>query len=281
MGDAGGMGMFTQFVNKGMDAAIWNPVERQAGRKEYKYETANNYKYWKMMQEDAYKMQGRAFNDFGIPGQLKQMKEQGLNPGLMYKGSGAGGMTAPTVSAPGGSGKAGTGVSGGAIDPTIGAQMELIHAQTDKTRAEAENLRGIERDWKRADLPVKGEDARSRILENDYREYKGLDNRSGNERRAQQEDVNIRQSEQSITKMIQDVDNKEEELAIQWRNAKTQQERTEAQTRIETFKAELEALYPGQDKVTGRMLNETLENLNRLTGQKESREERRRRIYGN
>lgn len=72
--------------------------------------------------------------------QVEQMKKAGLNPALMYKGAGAGGVT-QALGAPG---------VGGGNAPVGGmeimnmmmnkAQIELIKAQTEKTKAEAVNV---------------------------------------------------------------------------------------------------------------------------------------------
>lgn len=87
-----------------------------------------------------YNLQKQLWKDTGYGAQVEQMKEAGLNPALMYKGAGPGGITALS---------GGTGVSGGSA-PAGGmeimnmmmakAQMELVRAQTEKTKAEAKNL---------------------------------------------------------------------------------------------------------------------------------------------
>lgn len=209
-------------------------------------------------------------------GQVKQLQEAGLNVGLMYGGSGAGG----TATGMGQSASMQGTASKHQTPEVDGAGLAMQIQQAELMKAQKENIEA-DTDTKRAELPVKGETARQIQKETDYREYAGKDGKSGYDRKAEQERATIINTNQSTEKLIKDVENKEEELLIGWKNAKTTAERVEAQNKIEKFKAELEAMYPSQDKVTGRMINEMLEDLNRLTRQKETREERRRRIYGN
>lgn len=83
----------------------------------------------------------------GVGGQMEQLKKAGLNPGLIYGMGGAGGAT----TGPGGS----PAVSGGQapyVDTTgmgiqlgiAAAQMGLIKAQTEKTKAEATKIEGVD-----------------------------------------------------------------------------------------------------------------------------------------
>ncbi|AXH73066.1 MAG: DNA pilot protein [Microviridae sp.] len=78
--------------------------------------------------------------------QRKQMEKAGLNPGLMMS---QGGSQPSTQGAQGGTSGGGSGdynITGGVSTMgLLGQQMELIKAQTNKTNAEAENLRGADR----------------------------------------------------------------------------------------------------------------------------------------
>ena len=81
----------------------------------------------------------------GVGGQVKEMKKAGLNVGLMYGGSGAGGGTAqaatPSVSGtPYNNMPQGMDIAG-AI--RTAAELDLIKAQADNLRADAENKRGL------------------------------------------------------------------------------------------------------------------------------------------
>jgi hypothetical protein len=104
----------------------------------------------KQMQE----IQMQNWENTNYKAQMEQMKKAGLNVGMMYGGSGAGGATMG-----GGSG----GSAGGAVAPSMeqGAaklmgiglesammesQMELIKAQTEETRAKTEKTKGVDTD---------------------------------------------------------------------------------------------------------------------------------------
>ena len=86
-------------------------------------------------------------HDKGVGGQVKEMKKAGLNVGLMYGGSGAGGGTAqattPSVSGtPYNNMPQGMDIAGAM---RTAAELELIKAQTKKTEAEAEKTAVAER----------------------------------------------------------------------------------------------------------------------------------------
>ena len=75
--------------------------------------------------------------------QVEHYKNAGLNVGLMYEG---GGGSASTGSF--GTGQSQVGKLDIAQNMMAQKQIELIDAQTDKTKAEAENLRGVDRENK-------------------------------------------------------------------------------------------------------------------------------------
>ena len=75
--------------------------------------------------------------------QVKHYKNAGLNVGLMYE---SGGNSTSTGSF--GTGQSQVGKLDIAQNLIAQKQIELIDAQTDKTKAEAENLRGVERENK-------------------------------------------------------------------------------------------------------------------------------------
>lgn len=99
----------------------------------------------KQLNEQGHKLQKEMWDYTNYENQVKHMKNAGLNVGLMYGGSGGGGAT---------TGSQGGGSATGGNAPVMelgqnlmqGAQLELIKAQAEKTRAEAENIAGVERE---------------------------------------------------------------------------------------------------------------------------------------
>ena len=84
---------------------------------------------------------------------MEQLKKAGMNPALMYGDSGGGGGTASVTPQNIQGQMPDTQKGGGIIGMQIGAQLgqqiantELIKAQTNKTNAEAENLKGSDRE---------------------------------------------------------------------------------------------------------------------------------------
>ncbi len=72
------------------------------------------------------------------PGQMEMMKEAGLNPALMYGMSGGGGVTTGSQ----GGGSAAGGSSHAPMDIGAIAQVGLLKAQTEKLKAETDNIAG-------------------------------------------------------------------------------------------------------------------------------------------
>jgi hypothetical protein len=90
-----------------------------------------------------HQLQYEMWKKTNYPGQLKMMKEAGLNPGLMYGQGGGGGTT--TGSQSGGSAPQGNSAQEQQVkmqDMLMGMQMKLMDAQARKTNAEAVNEEG-------------------------------------------------------------------------------------------------------------------------------------------
>lgn len=114
---------------------------------------AINQHYQKEAEERAYKRQmelyNRMYKDNSPENRRKQLEDAGLSVGLMYGGAtGAGGGSASGASA--GASAASTNIPmprTSMLEMQLGQkQLELTDAQINKTNAEAENLRGLERD---------------------------------------------------------------------------------------------------------------------------------------
>lgn len=94
------------------------------------------------LNQQGHQMQKDMWEFTNYPNQVKMMLEAGLSPAMMYGGSGAGGATTG-----GQGGGAAAGGQAAAMDVAqmgamarLGAETDLIKAQTDKTEAEAQNI---------------------------------------------------------------------------------------------------------------------------------------------
>lgn len=99
---------------------------------------SRNFDYNEKAADAADKRQRAQFHDlYSYPAQIRQMREAGLSPALMYAGgaSGQGGATAPQSLGAGG-------VQGGyaPIDPMTQTQIDLAKSQANLNNAEAANL---------------------------------------------------------------------------------------------------------------------------------------------
>lgn len=106
----------------------------------------------KEMSEFEKKQQLDLWNKTNTEAQVKHIKEAGMNPALLYGMSGGGSATTGGGIGSGVSGgNAATGVQGQAMaieTMMAAAQIENLKAQTEKTKAEAENISGVERQLK-------------------------------------------------------------------------------------------------------------------------------------
>lgn len=91
-------------------------------------------------------LQMKMWNDTNYEAQKKHMEAAGLNPGLMYGMSGGGGTTTGSASAGNaGGGQAANSAATQQANTAMGiqmAQMALMAAQAEKTKAETEEIRG-------------------------------------------------------------------------------------------------------------------------------------------
>lgn len=139
---------------------------------------AENYKYGEMAANKADQRARRMYADLQSPeALLKQYKEAGLSPSLMFANGGSQGAT-PTQGAQS-SGGSGISPTTFGIDATNLAQMELMSAEARKTNAEADTIEG-KNDRGKAELSVLFEQAAKICAETDNLEadtaYKTLAN---------------------------------------------------------------------------------------------------------
>jgi len=112
-----------------------------------------NYKYQKKINKQnaelAFDLWSKTYDASSPEVQMERLKAAGLNPGLMYGGSGVGGATQPTAQTGSGSGTGNqsnsAAMSGmGLMAGQQKAVIENIKAQTQKTNAETEKITGAD-----------------------------------------------------------------------------------------------------------------------------------------
>lgn len=134
------------------------------------------------------------WNATGYKAQMEQLKAAGLNPALMYKGSGAGGQTTTS-----GASNAAGAPNAPANAPNVlgaaqmGMQLELLKAQKENIQADTDN--------KKADSQLKGANTEGVGLENAFKSYmmstspEGKENVTiGESTRGQQERTNVQKT---------------------------------------------------------------------------------------
>lgn len=198
--------------------------------------------------EQAMKM----WRDTNVGAQKEEMQKAGLNVGMMYGGTGAGGSaTASTntgqVSTSGAQAPQGMGMQ---MNPLIDSQIELAKAQTEKTRAEAIKIGGVDTEYQ-TQLGGKTKTEKE-FLENTI-----------NERQLQEQakavgefimnDVN----EQNVKTQRAQIEQKAEEILQGWKKL----DQGAQEIAIKKFEAELKAKYPSMDAVAGGQLNNLIETL--------------------
>lgn len=117
----------------------------------------------KEMSEHYYDLSMKKFEDTGYGAQVKQMKDAGLNAGLMYgMGGGTGGQSTATTSSQGGAitrsqdNNTGMGMQMGMQAMMQQAQIEALKSQANKSNAEAESIRGGKGTTGEAEIANKG-----------------------------------------------------------------------------------------------------------------------------
>lgn len=142
-------------------------VNRGANYRRSKKLMKEQMKNEKEMSEHYYDMSMRKWEDTGYEAQMEQMKKAGLNAGLMYGTSGAGGQTSAVDKSPQVAGAVG-GQGSSMNNMLMGNQAKLLEAQTKKTEAETANISG-------GTAENLTEDARGKKFQNDINEkYRDL-----------------------------------------------------------------------------------------------------------
>lgn len=137
-----GLGLITGAINQNQNRKA---QERQFGMQ-------------KELNQQAKDLALQQWKDTNYNAQRKELEKAGLNVGLLYGGSGGGGVTANTGSGGSAPSQAPTNyeIGGMAIQGAqAAANLKLTEAQTENVNADTENKTGVERENKTADTGVK------------------------------------------------------------------------------------------------------------------------------
>lgn len=219
------------------------------------------------------KMQMQMWNDTGLPEQVKKAKEAGMSIAALYGGSGTGGATT------GGGGGGGSVAGAQAGDPNAGVGMGLqMASQLALQKAQKENIEADTAN-KKAGIDLTAEDIQKRKMDTltqgeewtkkqaeSQEANRGLEDRlkklhaeaTGAEIENEAKKVGIKVDKERINQMIAQV-------AQGWENLDQGQQRL----KIEKFRQEIDANYPGVWNVAGKYVNDFVDGLNRLIGQKD------------
>lgn len=230
--------------------------------------------------------QQQLWEDTNYSAQRKEMEKAGVNVGMMYGMGGGGGATAAASSgnvtganAPTGGGEmqamTGMGLQAGLAT----AQIDLMKAQTEKTKVEAEKTAGVDTELGAANIKQTIAKALETELQNTYMSkgaYK--DGMTGYEVKYQQEaakmyntiadteikKLNLEQMPTQLQNEVKKVVLEGQRVAIDAINARTAQERNAITERIEALKRNLMITMQGQEL---QMQTKGQENQNRQFNQ--------------
>jgi hypothetical protein len=131
----------------GAAGTVFNIGQQKKAQRHAEKMVDKQFKNQQLLNQQGYDLGVKMFNATGYEAQKEQLKKAGMNPSLLYGSGGSGGSTS-TPSA----GSAGTGQ---VIPPyymdmaqvsKMGAEIDLLKAQANKTREEATNIAEGERD---------------------------------------------------------------------------------------------------------------------------------------
>lgn len=220
------------------------------------------------------------WKDTNYGAQVEEMDKAGINPGLLYGMSGGGGVTASVGS--GGSSASGSAPQQQAMDinAMTGAQIGLMLAQTNKTNAEAENLKGTDRENTVADteltkMQTENEEIKRNIgnmtMESVISGIAANANKAISEARSAdtEADVKAETKEAQVSKIEAEAKVEAFKLAVMKSGIKvneaTMQKMIE-DVKIGKFNANINAEYQGIDKVTGSVLNKIMGDVEKMMG---------------
>lgn len=148
---AGGIG---SAVGAGMGLLLGSINDKRQLKQQEKL-SEQQMRFAKQMGDYNQKYQLEMWEKTGFQGQMKQLKAAGLNPGLLYGMSGAGGATtgSSNASVPGGGAPVGGGEAMGMMglrmqQQMTEAQVEVMKSQANKNNVEAAATAGVDTDLK-------------------------------------------------------------------------------------------------------------------------------------
>lgn len=150
---------------------VGNLMNIGAGKRQHKRQKELmdiSMKNQQQLNREGHEMQFDMWNKTNASAQVKHYQDAGLNAGLMYGGSGSGGATTGSIgagAAASGNAVAETPINGSMEISNSLAQQEVMAATAEKLRAEAENLRGLEREKGAAEIGNKVADTSLKQLQ--------------------------------------------------------------------------------------------------------------------
>lgn len=153
---SGGLGMVAgQMVGQALDI-IGQPIKDNMQNKMYDRQMERD----KEMSDYLYDLSMKKFKDQGYGAQAQQLRNAGMNVGLMYGGAGGGAQTTAQQGSTSGGGNQQANNAG--TMAMLGQQAELMKAQKENIEADTE--------VKKAEAGVKGETTRGQKFDNDINE---------------------------------------------------------------------------------------------------------------
>lgn len=153
---SGGLGMVAgQMVGQALDI-IGQPIKDNMQNKMYDRQMERD----KEMSDYLYDLSMKKFKDQGYGAQAQQLRNAGMNVGLMYGGAGGGAQTTA---------QQGTTSGGGNKQSDNAGQMAMLGQQAELMQAQKENIEA-DTEVKKAEAGVKGETTRSQQFQNDINE---------------------------------------------------------------------------------------------------------------
>lgn len=271
----------SQVIGAGLDiaSAIGNigAGKRQQKRQKELMDIQNRNQ--RGLNEQGQQLAMQTWNDTNAGAQVKHLEDAGLNVGLMYEKGGVGGTTSAGSGGSAASGSAGmeiqTKVNGMEMASQLASQ-ELMKANADKARAEAENLRGADRE--NTEAKTLGQKIQNEIAGKTIDEaiglaeatYKKVEGEAGSAIAKATVDADSMDADRSMRKAtaINEVLKKAVmESGIKLNDASIRN--MAEQVAIGKFNANNNAEFQGLDKVAGSQVNKVINKIYEVFGIKE------------